>query len=268
MKKITLLLFVLCAFTLVGNAQVMGTSSPGAAIPDDFPTDGLDLDDTITIGATTGTVTDVVVDVQISHTWVGDLILTLESPGGAASTTLMVRPGVPATTFGCSGDDMDTTFSDSGATTTEAVCSNLPAIDAGPYLAQSDDAGNSVSLAATFNGVNATGDWTLTVSDNAPNDTGTLESWTITISGPTLGVEDNALRAFEYYPNPVKDNFTINAANTIHAISVYNLLGQEVLRTSPNALTTNMNMSELQTGAYFVKISSGDITETIRIVKQ
>lgn len=267
MKKITLLLFALCAFTLVGNAQVMGTSSPGAAIPDNTPDPG-GLVDTITIGATSGTVTDVVVDVQITHTWAGDLILTLESPGGAASTTLMVRPGVPATTFGCSGDDIDTTFSDAGAVTTESVCLDLPAIDAGPYLAQSDDAGTSVSLAATFAGVNATGDWTLTVTDNASGDTGTLDSWTITISGPTLGVEDNALQAFEYYPNPVKDNFTVNAANTIDAISVYNLLGQEVMKTSPNALTTNMNMSELQTGAYFVKISSGDITETIRIVKQ
>ena len=94
MKKITLLLFALCAFTLVGNAQVMGTSSPGAAIPDDTPDPG-GLSDTITIGATSGTVTDVVVDVQITHTWVGDLILTLAAPGGSPSTTLMVRPDFP-----------------------------------------------------------------------------------------------------------------------------------------------------------------------------
>ena len=92
MKKITLLLFVMCMFTFNVHAQISETSSPDASIPDNDP---LGLDDTITIAPTTGTVTDVTVQFEIYHTWVGDLIVTLTAPDGSTSTAIMDRPGVP-----------------------------------------------------------------------------------------------------------------------------------------------------------------------------
>jgi subtilisin-like proprotein convertase family protein len=52
-------------------------------------------------------ITDLIVDINMEHTWVGDLTITLRhtSDGGVVTTTdLVQRPGVPATTFGCSGD--------------------------------------------------------------------------------------------------------------------------------------------------------------------
>jgi len=74
--------------------------------------------------------------------------------------------------------------------------------------------------------------------------------------------------AFSYFPNPVKDELTLRAQSMIQNVSIYNLLGQEVLRTTPNAIETDVNMSELQTGAYFVKVTINDSIETIRIIKQ
>jgi hypothetical protein len=45
------------------------------------------------------------------------------------------------------------------------------------------------------------------------------------------------------------------------------MIGQEVLKTTPNKVENSIDMSALQTGAYFVKVTIDDKTETIRIIK-
>ncbi|REE08277.1 putative secreted protein (Por secretion system target) [Winogradskyella pacifica] len=74
--------------------------------------------------------------------------------------------------------------------------------------------------------------------------------------------------AFTYYPNPVKNTLTLNAQNTIEQVAMYNMLGQEVLRVTPNAVDSDLDMSNLQTGTYFVKVTIANVTETIRVIKQ
>ncbi|MEY8848706.1 T9SS type A sorting domain-containing protein [Psychroserpens sp. XS_ASV72] len=74
--------------------------------------------------------------------------------------------------------------------------------------------------------------------------------------------------AFTYFPNPVKNELTLKAQSNIQNISVYNMLGQEVLRTAPKALETNLDMNSLGQGAYFVKVTINDVTETVRVIKQ
>ena len=74
--------------------------------------------------------------------------------------------------------------------------------------------------------------------------------------------------AFTYYPNPVKNTLTLNAQNTIEAITMYNMLGQEVLKAAPNAVDSDIDMSGLANGAYFVKVTIANITKTIRVIKQ
>jgi len=46
------------------------------------------------------------------------------------------------------------------------------------------------------------------------------------------------------------------------------MLGQEVLRSTPNNVDSTVDMSKLQTGAYFVKVTINDRTETVRVIKQ
>lgn len=74
--------------------------------------------------------------------------------------------------------------------------------------------------------------------------------------------------AFTYYPNPVKNTLILNAQNTIEQIAMYNMLGQEVLRATPNSVESSLDMSNLQTGTYFVKVTIANVTETIRVIKQ
>lgn len=84
----------------------------------------------------------------------------------------------------------------------------------------------------------------------------------------TLGVakvEDEA--TFTYYPNPVNNNLTLSAQKEINNVSVYNMVGQEVFRNVPNAMTEVVDMSSLQAGAYFVKVTIGNATKTVKVIK-
>jgi hypothetical protein len=72
---------------------------------------------------------------------------------------------------------------------------------------------------------------------------------------------------FKYYPNPVTDVLTLSYSSTISEVVVYNLLGQQMLVTKPNATQTQMDLSSLSTGTYLVKISSDEVTKTVKVVK-
>lgn len=84
----------------------------------------------------------------------------------------------------------------------------------------------------------------------------------------TLSIDSSDLNSFTYFPNPVKNTLNLKAQSNIQNVSIYNMLGQEVLRTAPNTLNSELDMASLQTGAYFVKVTINDATETIRVIKQ
>ena len=92
--------------------------------------------------------------------------------------------------------------------------------------------------------------------------------WVADVTCATLGIDDvDNVNAFTYYPNPVKNTLTLNAINTIDAVNVYNMLGQQVLEKMPNAVNSELDLSGLQTGTYFVKVTIGGVVKTIRVIK-
>jgi subtilisin-like proprotein convertase family protein len=117
-------------------------SDPALPIPDN---NQQGVVDTITV-AQAMTVSALSIEVDITHTFRGDLRVTLTSPGGAQAV-LHNRGGGNA-------DDLFATYD---ATT-------LPAL-------------------AALIGTSAAGDWKLTVQDFAPIDTGRLNSWTLAFEG-------------------------------------------------------------------------------------
>ena len=122
------------------------------------------------------TITDMDVDLDISHTWVGDLIITLESPGGTV-VNLFNGP-----TLDCGEVDILATLDDAAATLMDDECNpgQVPTID-GTFM--------PTSPLAAFNGESTFGNWTLTVTDNFPGlDSGTLNEW-----GMTYGFLDVAM---------------------------------------------------------------------------
>ncbi len=84
----------------------------------------------------------------------------------------------------------------------------------------------------------------------------------------SLSVEDNLIEGFSIYPNPVTDVLNFRALDNIKTISIYNLLGQEVLRGQPNVSNTQIDMTDIPTGMYVVKVQVGEQLGSYRVVKQ
>jgi VCBS repeat-containing protein len=141
-------------------------ATPAAAIPDG---NLAGVSSTITVPAGAA-ITDLDVIFEIRHTWVGDVSASLRRNAGTART-LINRPGVPASTFGCSGDNANIVLDDEGTGAVESTCtSTIPAYPVGAR--RTPDA----SL-AIFDGLGLSADWTLTVVDHLSDFAGTLDRW-------------------------------------------------------------------------------------------
>jgi len=169
------------SFVMVG--QVAAQPLPqrcggsGAAIPDNDPSNP--LEDTITV-PDNGTLTDLNIVLDIPHTSVGDLTVTLEHVGGAGPVTLVARPGLPASPpFGCTNDDIQVTVDDEGVDPDiEDQCDFGPAI-----LGNARGGDPAGSVLSAFDGENYAGDWILRVSDSDGGATGTLFLWCLDPTG-------------------------------------------------------------------------------------
>jgi subtilisin-like proprotein convertase family protein len=106
-------------------------------------------------------VADVNVTVDLDHTFLGDLVITIISPAGTEVVLISNSCG--------EFSNMNAVFDDEGM---PFVCGNNPAI------------GGTVSplgSLSTFNGESAFGDWTLRISDTAPADGGALNGFSLEI---------------------------------------------------------------------------------------
>ena len=72
---------------------------------------------------------------------------------------------------------------------------------------------------------------------------------------------------FKAYPNPVKDKLNLSSEKNITNVSVFNLLGQEVM-TKSAANLTEIDMSQLHTGTYMVKVTADNQVKTIKVLKE
>jgi len=139
------------------NLQTLSmTSTPGiafsetqAAVDTVTFSSGLDID-------------HVQIDLDLNHTWIGDLTVNLVSPDGTNSL-LIDRPGVGDPNYGSAG---------------------VP--NAGVNVGVLSFTLGSVQ----FWGEDGIGTWTLTVADAATGDSGVLNSWTVNLLGDTPSADD------------------------------------------------------------------------------
>jgi hypothetical protein len=66
------------------------------------------------------------------------------------------------------------------------------------------------------------------------------------------------------YPNPATTQLTIFAGENITGISINNLLGQTVYKSRYNSLQVQVDVSNLPTGVYFVKINGLDVRKFVK----
>lgn len=131
------------------------------SIPDNTPA-GVNADIVIPPGAPA--MTSLRISVNATHTWIGDLAITLSKDGGAATSVYS-----PSTT--CSGDNMAINVYDSAAGTANTCANATPAVAADIKPA---------ALFGALNTISPSGTWRLNIADRANIDTGTLNTWCLT----------------------------------------------------------------------------------------
>lgn len=87
------------------------------------------------------------------------------------------------------------------------------------------------------------------------------------ISGDPLGVLEYSLDGFSFYPNPSSDVLNLKSIKNIENVSVYNLLGQQVINSRINATDSQLDISSLNIGAYIMKVEVKGEIGTYKLIK-
>ena len=158
-----------------GGTPVTYESFPNASLPDENPAG---VSDTITVPDSV-TITDVDVALQVTHTFVGDLCVTLVHQPTGTTVDLIQRMGAAGRChlnfpFGCATDNFDIVLNDGGAGgAIESQC--VANLSSPPGYVPNNPL-------AAFNTLDSAGDWTLIVSDNADGHLGTFDNWALIIT--------------------------------------------------------------------------------------
>ncbi len=98
-----------------------------------------------------------------------------------------------------------------------------------------------------------------------PADEATLGS--VVVQAPVLSVGDVDAVTVAVFPNPTTDIINIQASEAITSITLYSIIGQEVLEVTPNQNNAAIDMSGLQSGLYIATVQSDSGNKSIRLVK-
>lgn len=177
----------------------------------------------------------VLVTIALSHTWIGDLVIKLKSPGGTL-VTLMSRPGTAEvaddgrdiTGSGDSSDlaasspiTFDQTSTDSAETMGNTISGSQVVCRDDSRCTYLPDPGSAIpGNLASFTNQNSLGTWTLYVGDAGIGDTGTISSLSITLDTiipivpPDLGIAGDPPGVTFNWPTNAPD-FTLEAADDL-----------------------------------------------------
>jgi len=82
-----------------------------------------------------------------------------------------------------------------------------------------------------------------------------------------LGADDFSADVFSVYPNPVTDLLNIHTVAAVDAIAIYDVLGKLIIETAPDTISPSIDMSALTSGVYIVKVTIGDASKTVKVIK-
>jgi len=133
-----------------------------------------------------------------------------------------------------------------------------------------DGAGTQVvldaKLGAWYNGSN----WTIFCEDTSKTIPEGMAFDIIIAPIEILGNDDFALETnFSMFPNPANKSTTITSNQEISTITIYNILGQEISTFKGEENNTQIDVSNLTTGNYLVKVlAENGNTDTLKLIKQ
>ncbi|MDT0557299.1 endonuclease [Ichthyenterobacterium sp. W332] len=116
--------------------------------------------------------------------------------------------------------------------------------------------------------INVEGDIVLVITEDTPDgDRVAIDdlSWTCYTE---LSIEENSLETVKLYPNPVTNNsFTVETTQNLN-LEIYDVLGKIVFSKTVGANTSTIDISNLNSGIYLIKLNSGGRSFTKKLIKQ
>ena len=213
--------------TFANMAAGTGSAAPNLAIPDGS---AAGIASTVSIGQNLG-IDKIEVDLNISHTWIGNLRVVLVSPQGTESV-LIDRPGINPDTGSGAGNSAD----------------NI----------------NFVLSSNHFWGEDSAGLWTLRVYDLATGETGKLNSWSLKVYGDAASANDTYIYTDEYAVQTDGARRILNDAAGDDTINASAVTGNATLNLNPGATSTLAGKTlQIGTGTVIENALLGDGHDTI-----
>lgn len=98
--------------------------------------------------------------------------------------------------------------------------------------------------------------------------TGDPQGLPFEVTGTVLSLVDNAFEGFAYYPNPTTNILNVSAKSNIENITIYNVLGQQLINVTPDNLTAKVDISNLSAGMYVMKATVNGNVGSFNIIKR
>lgn len=115
-------------------------------------------------------------------------------------------------------------------------------------------------VAFVYNGDDAAGQTTTYQIDNV-----------VIAEAGTVGIDDVVAVELNIYPNPSNGKFYIEMGDTFKVntkIEVFNVVGMKVLETITNDFKTEIDLSAMKQGIYYVRVNDGQNIVTQKVMKQ
>jgi subtilisin-like proprotein convertase family protein len=197
-----------------------------------------------------GTLDDLNVEIDITHTYCGDVEIYLVGPDGTQIDLCVGHGG--------SGNNFTGTILDDEADT--PIAQGSPPFS-GRYIPDEP-------LASFQNLSTIKGDWVLVVFDNALNDDGQLNNWCLDMQYlvGTDELEESKLTIHQNYPNPFSEStnfsFDLEEKSDIH-ISILDMMGREIQTVCSQEYPAGSHSVSWQAegipaGQYFYRVQSND----------
>ena len=81
-------------------------------------------------------------------------------------------------------------------------------------------------------------------------------------------MSNNTIAGFNAYPNPVKGNsLTVTTSSTeAKTVNIFNVLGRKIFSQRFSSMNKTMDISEISSGVYIMKVSEGNNIATKKLI--
>ena len=94
-----------------------------------------------------------------------------------------------------------------------------------------------------------------------------MQSFTTGPDDP-LGLEEEVIKTFKVYPNPVADKLYIEGDSNIDQVEIINQIGQSVIKINGQSLSDEIDLRRLNSGIYFIEFTSNNKKEIHQLIKK